>query len=344
MDNLRFEMLRVEKNNSFSVLADEKNDIPDFLVKTTLYCSVIAAIFLFTFIVKDWLIGEYTLAIFLTIILTFSIINIGYGLRNQYNLFLNSYIFLPLTFLAFLKMLYVHGSAATYWPFMLVLAGYFTLPTKRALIYNIIILIVFIGHGYLFLEPEAALRFGLALFGISLFVYFGMSEIEKLHATLKFQAITDPLTGLFNRSLLDDSLNQSIGQHHRTGIPMTLVSLDIDHFKAINDNLGHDIGDVVLKRLGLLLRNRVRSADRIFRIGGEEFLILLHNANAKRASELAETLRTQIETHEFIPLQTITMSFGVAELEQNMNSYQWLKKADINLYKAKEAGRNCVVS
>jgi diguanylate cyclase (GGDEF)-like protein len=337
-------MLRVEKNNSFFVLTEEKNNIPDFLVKTTLYCSIIAALFLVTFIVKDWLLGEHTLAIFLALILSFSLINIGYGLKNKYNLFLNSYIFLPLTFLAFLKMLYVHGSAATYWPFMLVLSGYFTLPSKRALIYNIIILIVFISHGYMFLEPESALRFGLALFGTSLFVYFGMSEIEKLHATLKFQAVTDPLTGLFNRSLLDESLNQSIGQNQRTGIPMTLVSLDIDHFKTINDKLGHDIGDVVLKRLGELLRKRVRSADRIFRIGGEEFLILLHNANTKRASELAEALRLQIEIHEFIPLQTITMSFGVAELEQSMSSYEWLKKADVNLYKAKEAGRNCVVS
>jgi len=277
-------------------------------------------------------------------LIVFVLINISYGLRNKYSLLFNTYIFLPATILTFIITIYVHGVAGTYWSFMLVLACYFVLPISRALFFNIFILVIFIPYASNFLEHDSSFRFSFALFGTSLFAYFGIREIDKLHAILKVQAITDPLTGLFNRSLLDDSLEQSIGQSHRTGLPMTLISLDIDHFKEINDNLGHDIGDVILKRLGELLHNRVRSADRTFRVGGEEFLILLHNVNKNKAVQIAEELRVQIEKHEFIPLQSITMSFGVSELDKNMTSSQWLKAADVNLYKAKEAGRNCVVS
>lgn len=337
-------MRRVGKIQTSLFLQAKNDEMPEFLAKTTLYCTCVAVLFLLPLVITNWLEDNYLLATALTSVFCLSFVNIWYGSRNQYNLFLNTYIFLPLISATLLFTLSIYGSAGTYWPFMLILACYFILPSNRALIFNGLILFTFIPYAATFLEQDSALRFGIALFGTSLFAYFSMREIDKLHQILKVQAITDPLTGLFNRSLLEESLNQAIGQHHRIGVPMSLISLDIDHFKSINDNLGHDIGDVVLKRLGNLLRNRTRSADRTFRIGGEEFVILLHNTTKPQAAQIAELLRQQIESFAFIPLQNITMSFGVAELEKSMDGAQWLKASDVMLYQAKQSGRNCVVS
>jgi len=316
---------------------------PDFLAKTTLHCNSVVALFLIPLIIQNIIAQNYSLAVTLTFALALSSINIWFGIRNHYLLGFNSYVCLPIFSLTLLYSIYVHQVNSTYWTFMLVLACYFMLPSKRALLYNSVILLIFIPFAGSMLNSDTAIRFGLSLIGTSLFAYLSIQEINKLNSILKVQAITDPLTGLFNRSLLDESLKQAISQHERTEIPISLIYMDIDHFKKVNDNLGHDIGDVVLKRLGELLRSRLRSSDRAFRLGGEEFIILLHNSNQAQSKQFAESLRQQIERYSFIPLQTITMSFGVAEFEKNMDHVEWLKASDVRLYEAKDSGRNKVI-
>jgi diguanylate cyclase (GGDEF)-like protein len=171
-----------------------------------------------------------------------------------------------------------------------------------------------------------------------------MREINTLHGLLRAKATTDPLTGLFNRSLLEDSLQQAIAQNQRTGVPMALITFDIDDFKSVNDTLGHDMGDEVLRGKGELLRRHTRSSDRAFRMGGEEFLVLVHNTGEGQGAEFAEYLRRDTELIDLLSDRKVTISVGVSELQKGMDVSAWMKACDEKLYKAKEDGRYRVVA
>jgi diguanylate cyclase (GGDEF)-like protein len=119
--------------------------------------------------------------------------------------------------------------------------------------------------------------------------------------------------------------------------------MDVDYFKKINDELGHDIGDDVLVQLGVFLKDSLRGSDKVFRIGGEEFLILLYNTNEANGIEIAEKLRKDVENLSLIPDRTVTVSIGVAGQNSVRDWKQWMKICDKNLYEAKNSGRNRVV-
>jgi len=168
--------------------------------------------------------------------------------------------------------------------------------------------------------------------------------INDQHDLLAKQAVTDPMTGLYNRSLLQNSLELAIHQHKRRGIQMSLIMLDVDHFKSINDDLGHAKGDQVIVSLGKLLKESFRATDKVFRVGGEEFLILVHGSDEKKAHDIAEKLRMDTRERSLIPEQRITISLGVSGIQKSQDWSQWMKHCDNNLYRAKSAGRNIVIS
>jgi len=120
--------------------------------------------------------------------------------------------------------------------------------------------------------------------------------------------------------------------------------MDIDNFKEINDELGHDIGDHVLMQLGLFLKDFFRNSDKVFRTGGEEFLILVSNTDEANSVNIAEKLRRDIESLSLIPDRVVTVSIGVAGLDSENDWEQWMKACDNNLYEAKNSGRNRVVA
>jgi predicted signal transduction protein with EAL and GGDEF domain len=177
-------------------------------------------------------------------------------------------------------------SAASYPPLLLVLGCYFVLPEKRALVFNILAALMIIPSAWLVLDPPSAIRFSATFVGVSLFAYIAIHEINNLHGQLEDRILTDELTGLFNRSSLTSSIEQAIAQQQRSGIPMALIAFDVDHFKSINDTLGHPAGDAVLTGLGNLLRARSRKTDEAFRMSGGEFLVLVHNTDQDQAVKL----------------------------------------------------------
>ena len=122
----------------------------------------------------------------------------------------------------------------------------------------------------------------------------------------------------------------------------TLVLLDVDHFKLVNDELGHAAGDAVLKALVKLVQDRIRGVDTVFRQGGEEFAVLLPETTVTRAMILANDLRAQIEDAELIPGRTITVSIGVCDVSVADSAEDWLQQTDEALYRAKSGGRNRV--
>jgi len=162
------------------------------------------------------------------------------------------------------------------------------------------------------------------------------------------QAITDSLTGLYNRHYLNAHLDNLVRQALNNNKPLSLLMLDMDHFKSVNDTYGHDIGDEVLKQLATVIINTVRSADLAARFGGEEFVILMPETDTRQAKDAAERIRKTIESTPLKVSHNVghlnkTISIGAAFLNEMGDSGQaLLKRADEALYRAKHEGRNRV--
>ncbi len=172
----------------------------------------------------------------------------------------------------------------------------------------------------------------------------------KTHITIKQQrdeltrmATHDQLTGLYNRHYLLDVTYQKIARAKRHKDNLSLLMLDIDHFKLVNDNHGHQKGDLVLREIAQLLNEISRSEDVVARFGGEEFIILLEHCDIECALDKAENIRRHVEKLNPEGIK-ITISIGLSELDLANESFnELLKQADDALYKAKSDGRNCVV-
>lgn len=164
-------------------------------------------------------------------------------------------------------------------------------------------------------------------------------ELERL-------AQTDALTGMLNRGALMTQLTLEIERTKRYEHAVSLLMIDLDHFKAVNDSYGHPAGDSVLTELASILNNTCRTSDQIGRYGGEEFLIILPETSIEEATELAERIRVAVMNHPFcrslLLHLDITCSIGVAKLEPEQSEAELLQLVDEMLYKAKNSGRNCV--
>lgn len=171
-----------------------------------------------------------------------------------------------------------------------------------------------------------------------------MLEIEA--AALRNEVLTDPLTDLLNRRAFDQNLEHAVRQWERHRRAFVLVLGDVDHFKLINDRFGHPVGDQVLRQMAARLRAGLRKSDLAFRIGGEEFAVLLTETSLKAGSEVADKLRRRIDEKPLLLPggQTIfpTMSFGVGG-PGTLGPAELLAHVDRALYQAKSLGRNRVV-
>jgi diguanylate cyclase (GGDEF)-like protein/PAS domain S-box-containing protein len=177
--------------------------------------------------------------------------------------------------------------------------------------------------------------------------FFDITDRKQMEDELKHLATHDPLTGLFNRNVLEQRLNEDIARATRYDHHISLFVMDIDHFKSINDTYGHQAGDIVLRDIADLLNNSIRSADYTARFGGEEFIVVLPETTLIKAEELAIRLCKIFADHDF-PIDEnneiqLTVSIGIAAFpEQGKTVNDLFAVADALLYKAKKAGRNQV--
>jgi len=174
-----------------------------------------------------------------------------------------------------------------------------------------------------------------------------VSEIElhkRTEKILKNIAITDQLTGLNNRHSLDKKVLEEMNRSDRYNRPLSMIIFDLDHFKHVNDTWGHPIGDEVLKQTAEITSSLIRKTDMMFRLGGEEFVILLPETTISCAKEVAEKLRVALDTTIHPVVGKFTASFGVAERLRDESFNNWYKNVDQALYYAKNRGRNRVFS
>jgi diguanylate cyclase (GGDEF)-like protein len=173
-------------------------------------------------------------------------------------------------------------------------------------------------------------------------------QISLAIEALEQRAMTDPLTGLYNRAYLADRFTVELRRARNYGFPMSVALFDIDRFKMVNDRYGHPAGDTVLRKLASFLRERMRSTDAVVRYGGEEFAVLMATAASDVAFEQADRIRAELENMPFVlpgqaePIQ-VTISGGVATYPQDGQTFsELIAAADAGLYHAKENGRNRV--
>jgi len=170
-----------------------------------------------------------------------------------------------------------------------------------------------------------------------------LRKVDELNQALHELARTDPLTGLRNRRAFDDSLGLEIAAVERTRSPLSLLVLDVDHFKQINDSFGHDAGDKVLRSIAKVLSGCVRIIDIVARVGGEEFAVILPHTDAQGAHEVAQRMRAAVAQASWLS-QPTTISIGAASLRTAETACSLYARADAALYAAKKSGRNRVVA
>lgn len=169
-------------------------------------------------------------------------------------------------------------------------------------------------------------------------------ELHQSYEKLVLVSIQDELTGLFNRRHAINEINQSIGNWKRYGVTFSVLFIDIDKFKSVNDNYGHEQGDQVLKSISEFLKNQIRKTDIACRLGGDEFLVICNYCNAEDAMHLALKLNNEVKTHirhEIMKCWEPSISIGVVEVDDAcLTSSELLNKADAAMYTAKNSGGN----
>lgn len=240
-----------------------------------------------------------------------------------------------------LVTVYLKGTSLAYWAYPTMIAAFFMLRPIIALVINTVSLAVLISllEGRVPVLDLFTITITIVL--INLFSYIFSQRTAIQHGELNRLAELDFLTGAGNRRALERQLAAS-ADWHQPQAQSSLLLLDLDHFKTVNDRYGHAAGDMVLVRLCELIRERIRASDQLFRYGGEEFIVIAHGASMQAASDLAEDIRSLVEKTVILEGCPLTISIGVAAMKEYEAPSSWLQRADRMLYLAKQSGRNAV--
>jgi len=303
--------------------------------------SGLAIVFLVPFAIHDFLRGRTWLAVSIVVVV-FAFSLDGYVVRKRrqppipYALLL-----VPIT-AAITLSLAIQGVIGAFWCFPVVLFFFFVLPQRLALVCSGALLVAATALVHHYLTMRITVRFAVSLLLTIVMVNVIQNIIHGLQRRLLEQAITDPLTGAFNRRHMSTRLREALENGKPRSTLSALLLIDVDHFKRINDEHGHDAGDAVLKGIVSVVRSRARKTDLLFRMGGEEFVLLLPDTTEKEAMTLADDIREAIAASPLLEGHTVTVSIGVGPADPGDSVESWIKGTDAAMYEAKESGRNRV--
>ena len=235
---------------------------------------------------------------------------------------------------------YLIGPHQVYWAFPALMAIFYLIRPREAVFCAAVTILAVLPAVVPAHESHHTTTIIITILVTSAFALAFSLITNRQREQLLLLATKDPLTGAGNRRGLDAKLTEVVNLHRRLGTPSSLVLLDLDHFKQVNDIHGHAVGDQILKSITEIINLRIRVTDSLYRIGGEEFVVVLEGADLHRAAHLAEQLRTLVHANELVPDSSVTISLGVAELKRGESGNDWLHRADEALYRAKDAGRN----
>lgn len=304
-----------------------------------LILSAAGALGVAPFALIRWLNGDWIIAMIDTVIVTGFLV-LGWYIYRTRKIRGASIAIAILAIIGALVTIYVRGVQQVYWAFPAVMASFYLLKPREAIIltlsFNAVILPKLIQN----LEAFTAGTVAITIFVTTAFAYAFSVINNRQQQQLVSLATKDPLTGAGNRRALEFKLDEVISSFERSGSPTSVIVMDLDHFKSVNDVHGHAAGDQILCEIVSIVNLRTRLNDSLFRVGGEEFVLIADGQDLGDASHLAEQLRTLVEVNELVPDSAVTISLGVAELRNGESHEAWLSRADDALYQAKRDGRN----
>ena len=317
------------------------NSLQDLYRRNLVLLGWVTVLFLFPFMVYNLTMGHIAGGI---LMLGLIIIAAANALSVQYykHWLIPYWLFFSAKLYTLLYATYNISEVVLFWSYPLAFIIFFVQPRFPARVMSAILAISMIGSTIYLFEMELVARYAFTLLMLIMFCDVLVGVLIQMESKLSEQAIRDPLTNAHNRRYMNDILEVTIEEIRREFGPASLIMLDIDHFKKINDKYGHIAGDTVLVKLVDLLHKRQRKLDYVFRAGGEEFVLILRNTGLQQAISLAENLRQNAEETDLHEGEKITISLGVAEYQKGETGVEWLHRADELLYEAKNSGRNCV--
>lgn len=235
------------------------------------------------------------------------------------------------------------GEPGLFWLYPVLVTSFFLTEARYAIVINLAAVAALMIHGVAFSSSVQMWSFATTAMVVSCCAYAFAHRNEDQRERLEHLATIDPLTGVKNRRSMDEELAIAISVAARNGTSQGLVLLDVDHFKKVNDQFGHSVGDDVLKQLVALIQKNIRRSDQIFRFGGEEFVLLLPGVDEVGMRAVIHNLQQIIRRFLKHPDGSVTVSFGVAVFSPGESPEDWLGRADAALYRAKEFGRDQVV-
>lgn len=321
------------------------NDEPSAAPRLTRYMPLIlcaaAALGVAPFAVMRWLAADWAIAIIDTVIVL-ALAGLGaYAYRTR-RIRSASLLIAVLCVGGTLITVQMRGPHQVYWAYPSLMTCFYLLRPREALALTLAMAAVLAVQLVGIVEPLRAAAVTVTILLTTAFAFaFSILNNRQQDEFLRL-ATLDPLTGVGNRRAFLAKLSEVIAHFERTSMPSSLVLLDIDHFKRINDLHGHAAGDEILRRIAHRIESRVRLTDGLFRIGGEEFVVIAAGEPLDGARQLAEQLRETVETNEPVPGIPVTVSIGVAEIRRDESHEDWLDRADEAMYSAKRSGRNMV--
>jgi len=283
--------------------------------------------------------GDYLLAL-IESCLAMSILGIFFYVWRTHKVEVPATVMSALFLGAVVSVVHIKGPELIYWLYPASLSCFCIVKARTASLLNLISMLILFPALYPALSTQEVILIYVTLALLCVFGYTFTLISHQQYINLSKLAARDALTGTWNRRALDDSLDQIVNKHQRNPIKASLIMMDLDHFKRINDTYGHGVGDEILVKVASLISSTVRISDQLYRYGGEEFVLIAEGADLDEAALIAETIRHRVEKSELFEKQKITISLGVAELTQTSSVQKWLTLADDALYQAKDSGRN----
>lgn len=344
---------RSKPGNDSTAAVDDMQDVGQRSLIRMIFAST--GLTLGVFCVLQFMAGNYLFASF-ELIATATLLWGAWRIVRVRNLLPWIYLYLVPTFSFLLYIIVIPNASKTafVWVYSIPVLSYLLLGLKRG---SLLSLPFILGACLLYLytypiqrDAESLIDLGNAVFcGLMILVFVYLYEARRATAYQKLQhmARTDALTGVANRGSFQQGLEQSIREAQRSQSKLVLVVLDVDYFKAVNDQYGHDAGDQALRHICNSLGQRLRATDTLGRLGGEEFGLLLRNTESQGAELLVEGLRARLCSQ---PMRygdqdiALSATFGLAEWPVDGRTAEQLYRcADQRLYRGKEQGRNCLV-
>ena len=315
--------------------------IANFRLNFEMYFGFSTFLLLSPYVINHFIQGRFMMTAFTFTIVFLSSVNSISIFRHRVKIIPFPYFFvLILTVLA--GGLILQGSSIIYWyyPFAFIILS--IAKHRQARIMLALSILVFVPAVFLTTDTGITARFAVSYIMVCIFGDIVVRLLDKAQAQQALLTLTDPLTGALNRRSFLSTLGDAAESCHRGIGTASLIAIDIDHFKQVNDTLGHKAGDEALKNIVASLTLRKRKLDKVYRIGGEEFVVLAHNIEPGEAIAFADSLRVAVEQADIIVGQVITISIGVADYSTEHSIDDWIRQADANLYEAKRRGRNRV--